>query len=93
MGLNTNQVEVSDEGVLQGLARLLDFVGAGVTATMVGDIATITIPGGSAGADPSYSPGSFTIATETARLFMNHLKLTTTQRATLVGTARLKLSN
>src|SRR5712691_5070020 len=50
MGLNTNQVEVSDEGALQGLARLLDFVGAGVTVTMSGDVATITITSGGGGA-------------------------------------------
>lgn len=44
-------------------------------------------------ADPSYSPGSFTIVTETARAIFNHLKLTTTQRATLQGTGRLRLSH
>lgn len=43
--------------------------------------------------DPSYSPGSFTVATETAKILCNHLKLTTTQRATLAGTGRLRLSN
>lgn len=43
--------------------------------------------------NPSYSPGSFTVATETGRLFINHLKLTSSQRATLAGTARLKVSN
>ena len=46
-----------------------------------------------AAADPSYSPGSFTVVTETARAIFNHLKLTTTQRVTLQGTARLRLSN
>jgi hypothetical protein len=40
-------------------------------------------------ADPSYSPGSFTVATETGRLIINHMKLTTTERATLDGTGRL----
>ena len=42
-----------------------------------------------AAADPTYSPGSFTVATETGRLIINHMKLTTTQRATLEGTGRL----
>lgn len=43
-------------------------------------------------ADPSYSPGSFTVATETAKILSRHLKLTTTQRATLQGTATLRLT-
>lgn len=42
--------------------------------------------------DPSYSPGSFTVATETARIQPRHLKMTTTQRVTLAGTATLRLS-
>lgn len=46
-----------------------------------------------AAADPGYSPGSFTIVTETARLIINHLKLTTSQRATLQGTGRLTMVN
>lgn len=39
----------------------------------------------------SYSPGSFTVSTETARLVVNHLKLTSSQRATLQGTGRLRV--
>jgi hypothetical protein len=42
-----------------------------------------------AAADPAYSPGSLTVATETGRLIINHLKLTATQRATVEGTGRL----
>ena len=41
-----------------------------------------------AAADPSYSPGSFTVVTETGR-YIPKLQLTTTQRATLEGTGRL----
>jgi hypothetical protein len=44
-------------------------------------------------ADPSYSPGSFTVATETYKLLGNHIKLTTTQRITVAGTGRLRISN
>ena len=44
-----------------------------------------------AAADPSYSPGSFTVATETGRLVINHLKLATTQRVTIEGTGRLAI--
>lgn len=42
--------------------------------------------------DPAYAPGSFTIATGTGRLFIKRAQLTTTQRATLTGTARLRLT-
>lgn len=48
-------------------------------------------PGG-APPDTSYSPGSFTVATETAKILSRHLKLTTTQRATLAGTATLRIT-
>jgi len=43
--------------------------------------------------DPSYSPGSFTVATETWKLLGNHVKMTTTQRISIEGTARLRVSN
>lgn len=43
--------------------------------------------------DPSYSPGSFTVATETWRIQGNHVKLTGSQRATIQGTGRLRISN
>jgi hypothetical protein len=42
--------------------------------------------------DPSYSPGSFTVSTETGRIVVAHLKLTTTQRATIEGTGRLYIN-
>ena len=40
----------------------------------------------------SYSPGSFTIATETGKLQIKTLKLTTTQRLTIEGTGRLNIN-
>lgn len=43
--------------------------------------------------DPSYSPGSFTVATETQRLAPHRLKMTTTQRITIEGTGRLSCMN
>lgn len=64
----------------------------GGTTTFLRADASFAVPTATA-ADPSYSPGSFTVATETGRLVINHLKLTSTQRATLAGTARLRLSN
>jgi hypothetical protein len=40
----------------------------------------------------SYSPGSFVLATERGAVLTNHLKLTGSQRATLQGTARLRIA-
>ena len=37
---------IQDEGVTQGQALVLDFTGAGVTATSVDETTTVTIPGG-----------------------------------------------
>lgn len=45
-----NRVLIRDEGVNQGYAGILDLVGAGVTASIAANIATITISGGGAGA-------------------------------------------
>lgn len=39
-----------------------------------------------------YSPGSFTLETETAAIYSRHIKFTTTQRATLQGTATLRIT-
>ena len=47
-------------------------------------------PGG--GGSPSYSPGSFTVATEEFLIKSRHLKLTTTERATLAGTGTLRIT-
>ena len=44
-----NNVEVQDEGASQGFVRALNFTGAGVTATVAGSVATVTVPGGGAG--------------------------------------------
>jgi hypothetical protein len=47
-GVGTS-IEVLDEGVSQGLVTDVNIVGAGATATVVGSVATITIPGGGGG--------------------------------------------
>ena len=65
--------------------------GADNTKYLRGDQTWVTPT--AAAADPSYSPGSFTVATETSRTYGNHLKLTTTQRATVQGTGRLRVIN
>lgn len=57
-------------------------------SVIVGDIPA----GGPGGGDPSYSPGSFTVATETGRLIITRMKLTGSQRATIQGTGRLRIS-
>jgi hypothetical protein len=42
-------IAVQDEATLQGYVGTVNFSGAGVIAAVVGDIATVTIPGGGAG--------------------------------------------
>lgn len=39
-------VQVLDEAISQGFARRFNFTGAGVTATISGDLANVNIPGG-----------------------------------------------
>lgn len=65
---------------------------AGGTTTFLRADGTYATPTATA-ADPSYSPGSFTIATETSRHVGPHVKFTGTQRMTLQGTGRLSLMN
>jgi hypothetical protein len=45
-----------------------------------------------AAGNAAYSPGSFTVATEAAKIMSRHLKLATTERATLAGTATLRMT-
>jgi hypothetical protein len=54
----------------------------------------LTLPpgGGGGGSDPSYTPGSFTVATGTGRLIIKRMQLLTTERATVTGTARLRIA-
>lgn len=52
---------------------------------------TLNASGG--GANTLYAPGSVTVATGNFALHVQRLQLTTTQRMTLAGTARLRLSN
>lgn len=47
-----SEMDIEDEGIAQGVATTLDFVGAGVVATVAGSTATITIPGGGTFAIP-----------------------------------------
>lgn len=54
---------------------------------LVGDLPTASP------ADPSYSPGSFTVITETSKTIGPRVKLTGTQRITVQGTGRLRITN
>ena len=65
----------------------LDHTFPGGTTTFLRADGTYAAPTAAA-ADPSYSPGSFTVVTETGR-YIPKLQMTTTQRATLEGTGRL----
>lgn len=55
--------------------------------TFAAPVASVTDPN-----QQSYSPGSFTIATEKYVIISRHLKLTTTQRVTLQGTSTLRMT-
>lgn len=60
---------------------------AGVSKKItVGQLQTLISQAGA-----SYATGSFTAATGTFALMVNHLTLTSTQRVTLAGTARLRI--
>lgn len=56
-----NMVIVRDEGGAVAQVRIFDFVGAGVSASLVGDVARITIAGGGGGggSSSSYFPGGW----------------------------------
>lgn len=43
-------------------------------------------------ADPSYSPGSFTVENETSRTSSRRIKLTGSQRVTILGTGCLRIT-
>lgn len=49
------EIGVEDEGTPLGVVDSFDFVGAGVTAALVGGVATVTIPGGGASGGRTFS--------------------------------------
>ena len=54
-------IDIKDEGsLLTASPTEIDYVGAGVTATAVGNLVTVTIPGGGAGAGDVVGPASAT---------------------------------
>jgi hypothetical protein len=79
-------------------AQLHSIIGAdhsgfpGGTATFLRADATFAAPTAAA-ADPVYSPGSFTVVTETGRLFVGEGKLTGAQEAIVQGTGRVTVVN
>lgn len=50
--VNPTFCEIRDEGASQGVARILDFTGTGVTASISGGVATINVPGGGGSPTP-----------------------------------------
>jgi len=46
---NPTFCEFRDEGIKQGVSRILDFTGAGVSVTVAAGVATVNVPGGAAG--------------------------------------------
>lgn len=42
-------IEIKDDGVIEGYVGSVDFVGAGVSVVVTGDVAAVTIPGGGGG--------------------------------------------
>lgn len=89
-GTLTNATGLPEAGVVNLVADL-----AAKQATLVSGTNIKTVNGGSllgagdlvvSAADPSYSPGSITVATETGRIQPRRLKLTGTQRLTVQGT-------
>jgi len=88
-------VAIQDEAVLQGYVGSLNFAGAGVTAAVVGDVATVTIAGGGSITSPiqgDYLVGNTTIPTGKFALQGKRLEMISTNRMTLEGTARLIIS-
>jgi hypothetical protein len=71
-----------------GLLRKLD----GLTTTFLRGDGTWATPAGGSG-NTLYAPGSVTVATGNFQLHVKRLQLTTTQRLTLQGTARFRISN
>ena len=56
-GYSIGGVIAQDEGVTIGAAPILNFTGAGVTATDVGGVVTVNIPGGGGGAPTTVLAG------------------------------------
>lgn len=100
---DTGQLKVGD-----GVTRWVDLSYLTVDAGDVvglGNLAFINTSGDSAdfldgtgnfvaipGVSTTYAPGSMTVATENYLVMSRHLKLTTTDRATLQGTATLRIT-
>lgn len=77
-------------GDVVGLGDLAFINTSGDSADFLdGTGAFVPIPGVTV---PTYAPGDFTVATENYLVMSRHLKLTTTQRATLQGTATLRIT-
>lgn len=98
---HTGYQRESEKGVANGYPSLgagalvpISQLGSGTPtgAKFLRDDGTLAVPAGGGSSDPSYSPGSFTVETETGRLIIGRMKLTGSQRATVLGTGRLRIA-
>lgn len=76
--------DINNAGGIMSVTGTIDFL----STVRLGGVDILSLLGG----DAFYSPGSFTVATETAKIMSRHLKLTGSQRATLAGTATLRIT-
>jgi len=80
-----SRVIVQDEGVTQGVVGTLNFTGAGVTASVSGNTATMNIIGGGGGG------GSATTVTVTSLAASKRMEVSVVD-ATVSGTSKIMLS-
>lgn len=66
-GGGISSITIGDEGITQGTATYLNFIGAGVTASVSSNTASITIAGGGGGSSAKAASGSAASFTGTPR--------------------------
>jgi tRNA threonylcarbamoyladenosine modification (KEOPS) complex Pcc1 subunit len=81
----SRKTEVRDEGAAQGIVDAIDFVGAGVAATVSGNVATVTISGGGGGGAPTTV--DYFVGTADATLTAERVATNSTTNTFNVGTA------
>lgn len=89
-----NNIEVQDEGTSQGRVRTINWVGAGVAATVSGSVATVTVSGG-AGADIASSTlaptTDETIAAANSAVLVRSYTIASGKKLTLGLAARFRI--
>lgn len=94
MIIPANNIEARDEGTSQGFVRTLDFVGAGVAASVSGSVATVTINGG-AGGDIAMSllapTSDETITAGNSAVLARSYKIASGKKLTLGSASRFRI--